>query len=120
VSGNPDVEKGLRSRWEKDGNNLKVKTAILWGIGNSADPGQVKLVEDLTKDDNNGQVKEIAAAVKTRLSGGDPWTGGGGGGGGMKAGRGGRGRLLKLLAPLYADDKIIRNRVKDFRNFTGR
>jgi hypothetical protein len=121
LSGDADVDKALRSRWEKDGSNLRVKTAILWGIGHSMDPAQSKLVDDLTKDDNNGQIKQIAAAVKTRLSGGDPWQGGGGGGGGPKSGRGGgRGGLMKLLMVLYSDDKIVRNRIKDFRNLIGR
>jgi HEAT repeat protein len=122
VAGDADVDKALRSRWEKDSNNLKVRIAILWGLSFSNDPEQVKLVDDLTRNENNGQIKQIAAAVKTRLSGGDPFAGGGGGGGG--GGRGGRGGgggwgVLRLLAPLYADDKLVRNRIKDFRNFRG-
>jgi HEAT repeats len=125
LAGDADVEKALRSRWEKDGSNLKVQTAILWGISFSADPSQVKLVDDLTKDEKNAQIKQIADGVKTRLQGGDPFAAGGGGppggGGGRGGGRfgGGRWGLLRLLAPLYADDKIVRNRIKDFRNFRG-
>jgi hypothetical protein len=121
LAGDAEIDKALRARWDKEGNNLKTKTAILWGISFSNDAAQVKLVEDLTKDDNNGQVKQLAAAVKTKLTGGDPFQGGGGGGGGRNGARGGgRGGLLRLLAPLYADDKIVRNRIKDFRNLTGR
>jgi HEAT repeat protein len=122
LAGDADVEKALRSRWEKDGSNLRIKTAILWGIALSGDQAQVKLVDDLTKDDNNGQIKQLAAGVKTRLNGGDPFAGGGGGGGPPKGGGrfgGGRFGILKLLAPLYADDKIVRNRIKEFRNFRG-
>jgi HEAT repeat protein len=121
LTGEAEIDKALRARWQKEGNNLRVKTAILWGIGQSADPGQARLVDDLVADERNGQIKDVATAVKARLTGGDPWTAlGGGGGGGPKSGRGGgRGRLMRLLQPLYADDKVVRNRIKDFRNFTG-
>jgi HEAT repeats len=123
LAGDAEVDKALRTRWERDGNNLKVRTAILWGISFSNDPAQVKLVDDLTRDEKNGQIKQVAAGVKTRLQGGDPFAagGGGGGGGGGRGGFGGGGRwgLLRLLAPLYEDDKIVRNRIKEFRNFRG-
>jgi hypothetical protein len=116
LAGDAEVEKALRTRWVKEGNNLRVKTAILWCISFSNDPSQSALVDDLIKDDKNGQIKQVAAIVKTRLAGGDPFQGGGGGGGG----RSGRGGAMRLLAPLYADDKIMRNRVKEFRNFGPR
>jgi hypothetical protein len=121
LAGDAEVEKAYRSRWEKEGSNLTMKTAILWGISFSNDASQVKLVDELTKDEKNGQVKQIAAGVKTKLQGGDPFTGGGGGngppgGGGGRFG-GGRWGLLRLLAPLYEEDKIVRNRIKDFRKF---
>jgi HEAT repeat protein len=121
LAGDAEVEKAYRSRWDKDGSNLRVKTAILWGISLSNDPAQAKLVDDLTKDENNAQIKQVAAAVKTKIGGGDPFGGGprGGGGGGRGGFGGGRGGLLKLLAPLYADDKIVRNRIKEFRAMRG-
>src|SRR5207244_2314332 len=115
-----EIEKAYRSRWEKDGSNLRVKTAILWGISLSNDAAQARLVDELTKDENNAQIKQVAAAVKTKLTGGDPFGGGPRGGGGGRGGMGGgRGGLLKLLAPLYADDKIVRNRIRDFRAMRG-
>jgi hypothetical protein len=117
LAGDADVQKALKKRWEKDSNNLKIKTAILWGIALSNDQSQSAFIDELTKDDNNGQVKQLAAAAKARLAGEDPFEGGGGGGGGRRGG--GRGGLFRLLGPLFAEDKVVRNRIKDWRAFGG-
>jgi hypothetical protein len=68
-----------------------------------------------------------ASLVRMRL-GGDPAdlgkSGGGGKGGNGNGGGGGRNgggglewQYAKLLAPLFADDKVVRNRIKALKRF---
>jgi hypothetical protein len=118
VPGDEPVQKAFKSRYEKE--TLKGKTAILWALGFSGDVSMADLIEAFQKDENNLQLKTIGDAMRRQLGDPDapaaPTGGGGGGGGGRKGGGGGaRGPwgVMKLLAPLYTDDKIMRNRVRE-------
>ncbi len=110
----PAVVKDLKAKWAKDG-SLKIKTAILWGLTMSESPTSASIIDDLLKDENNAQVKRVGEFAKARLTGApEPPPGGGGGGRRGAGGAGGRFGVMKLLQPLYADDKIVRNRIKEF------
>jgi hypothetical protein len=100
LTNDAEVAAALEARWQKE-RDEKVKLAILWGISGSNDAAQVELVERLIKDERNATLREVADSVKQRLK-----DGGAPGGGGW--------RVLRLLAPIYADDKVVRNVVKDF------
>jgi HEAT repeat protein len=135
VAGDDAVRKAYVTRYPKE--SLKVKTAILWGLGLSGDIASAEIIKELMKDESNGQLKELAGLVRKQLGddeapeadeGGDAngkkGRGGRGGGGRVGGGRrggagGGPGTLYRLLAPLYQDDKIMRNRVKEFMNLAG-
>lgn len=124
VSAEESIQKALKARYPKE--TLKVKTAILWGLALSGDVEMAKLVQEMVADESNAQLKGLADAVRRQLGdatapeapagggGGGGGRKGGGGGGGGRRGGGGPGALRKALAPLYADDKIMRNRVKEF------
>jgi len=117
LAGDPEVGAALEARWQKE-RDEKVKLAILWGIGQSDDAAQVELVDRLVKDERNANVADLAENVRQRLRGG----GGppGAGGGGDRGGWGGAWRVLRLLAPVYADDKVQRNAARDFGRGGGR
>jgi hypothetical protein len=99
-----ELAAALVARWQKE-REEKVKLAILWGITNSEDAAQVELVDLLVKDERNNTFLDLADGVKQRLRNGpNPPPGGGGGGW----------RTIRLLTPIYADDKVVRNVARDF------
>jgi len=107
-----ELAAALVERYQKE-REEKVKLAILWGITSSEDAAQVELVDLLVKDERNATFTDLADQVKQRLRNGpNPPPGGGGGGGG--GGFGGAWRALRLIAPIYADDKVVRNVARDF------
>lgn len=133
ISGDEVVKKTYVTRYPKE--SLKVKTAILWGLGLSGDIASAEIIKELMKEENNGQLTELAGLIRKQLGdedapeeeddgkkgrGGRGGGRGGGGGGRRGGGGGGPGTLYRLLAPLYQDDKIMRNRVKEFMNMMGR
>jgi hypothetical protein len=101
-----------------------VRLALLFAFLESGDATQRERVTAMTKNEKDDAVANFASILRTRLAG-DPVEdpkglgGGNGGGPGGPAGRGGPGgflglewQYLKLLTPLYADDKVVRNRIK--------
>lgn len=120
--GREDVRTALKERWKKEPGNQDLKIAILYAYYLSKDDAVIEDIDALMANEKNGEIEQLAGIVKTSLGGGggaapDPGRGGGG-----RGGRGGFGRggpmmaLYRALGRLFADDKIERNVVKEFRD----
>ncbi len=110
------VQEFLPQRYKKEGKDLAAKTAILWAFSTSRNEDLIPVVQEMVAKERNKQIEDVADLAMNRMRQGDgpPDMGGGQGGG-----RGQFMRMRKALAPLYAKDKILRNRVKEWRKWGG-
>lgn len=97
------VRELLAKRWRKEGKDLMQKSAILHAYGMQRDAELVPDVEKLLAKERNGQLELIGKVAIAKLRGETTE--------GIVTGR----QYRKLVAPLYAHDKIQRNRRRFWR-----
>jgi hypothetical protein len=105
LPGNADVASALQSRWTKETDH-DVRIAILWGVGEAGDTAQAELVDRLMKNQKDEEFTTVANVAKERLHSNLKKA--------VKSmGKGGGQNLKRLLAPVYGDDKVPRNALRD-------
>jgi hypothetical protein len=116
LKGDAEVAAALEKRYPKE-KSTKNRLAILFAFHQANDPAQRERVDAMTKAEKDVDLLSFVGIVRRKLSG----DGGAAGGppGGPPAGPPDAparfadfGQTVKLLAPLYDDDKIVRNVVK--------
>lgn len=116
-----DVRDDLKKRYRREGRSAKVKTAILYAYRTSGDAKFADDIRAMQKEERNADMKTLGELVMAHLEGREPELDsnrGGGGRGGRGGGRGGwrnnpTFRYYTLIRPLVADDKIVRNAVRE-------
>ena len=118
-----DVRDDLKQRYRREGRSAKVKTAILYAYRTSGDARFADDIREIQKEERNADLKTLGELVMAHLEGREPELDAnrGGGGRGGRGGGGGRGgwannptfRYYALVRPLVADDKIVRNAVRE-------
>lgn len=115
LKGDAEVAAALEKRYPRE-KSATLRLAILSAFLFADDATQRERVESMTKGEKDAGVAEFATRLRERLGSNPaerakPPNGG-------EAGARGFGvdpSLLKLLAPLYADDKVVRNRIKAWK-----
>jgi hypothetical protein len=116
LKGDPEVSAALEKHYAKE-KNATVRLALLSAFLVADDAKQVERLDAMTKGEKEASVADFAARLRTRLAG-DPALRAKPPFGGEPGARGFGGvdpTLLRLLAPLYADDKVVRNRMKTWK-----
>jgi HEAT repeat protein len=116
TKGDAEVAGALEKRYAKE-KSATVRLAILSAFLTADDAAQRDRIEAMTKAEKDAAVADFATRLKARLAE-NPGARPNGPPGADPGGRGLFGfdwQLQKLLAPLYADDKVVRNRIKAWK-----
>ncbi|MCB9832811.1 MAG: thioredoxin family protein [Planctomycetes bacterium] len=108
------VQEFLPQRYKKEGKDVAAKTAIIWAYATSRDESLIPALQEMVSKEKNKQMEDTAGLAMERMKQGNgpPPPGQG-------DGRGQFMRVRKALAPLFAKDKIDRNRVKEWKKWGG-
>ncbi|MBM4016111.1 MAG: hypothetical protein FJ293_14265 [Planctomycetes bacterium] len=106
LKGDAQVAAAIEARWKKE-RVAAVRLALVWGIGESGDEGQAKLLEKLVAKEKDDDVLKIAAVTRVRLEGKSIEQAG------KALGKGGGKEARRLLGAVFDDDKIVRNFIRD-------
>jgi len=119
LAGDEEVRKLLRKRWSKT--DKKFHLAIIYAYWVAKDPDTAPDLEWIKKRERSGTDHDLAERVLAIIEGRRAEVGGGRGRRNRNRGAGGgEWRLLLAFRPLFEQDKVERNAVKDFRdNFGG-
>jgi HEAT repeat protein len=106
VKGDPQVAAAIEGRFRKE-RAQGVRLALLFGLGESGDEAQVKLLERMVAKEKDDDLIKIAAVTRARLEGKSLEQAG------KVLGKGGGKELRRLLGAVYDDDKIVRNFIRE-------
>ncbi|MSR47808.1 MAG: HEAT repeat domain-containing protein [Planctomycetes bacterium] len=106
LMGAPDVASAIEARAKKEKSEA-VRMAMVWGIGESADPAQASLLEKLIAREKDSDMHKVASVARARLDG-KPIEAAG-----KALGKGGGKEVRRLLGLVFDDDKITRNFIRD-------
>lgn len=114
LKGDAEVAAALEKRFAKEA-ATSVRLAVLAAFWQASDADQRSRVARMTKDERNEEVRNFAAILAVRL-GGDPAdlpksvaAMKGIGPDGVPTPK----QLLRMVAPIFEDDKVVRNRMKN-------
>ncbi len=109
-----EVPSALEARWKKE-KSAKVRVALLWGMGASQDRAQEPLLDRLLAKEKEDDLLKLSVVVRERLHGKAV-------GAAPKAlGKAGGKEVRRILGPLFVDDPVERNALRDAdRKFSGK
>ena len=120
LTGDPEVRKALKDAWKKTNKNHHL--AILYSYWVAQDPETIDDLKWIKKREKRGTEYDLAETILAGLEDRRPESGNGGRGRGRRGGLGnlgGQWRILMAWRPLFEQDKVQRNAVKDIRDGFG-
>lgn len=124
IIGDAEIREVLKTAWKKTSKDYRL--AILYSYWVARDPDTAEDLKWIKEREKRGTEYDLAESVLAVIEGRRPERGSGAGRGGRRGGRGGIGNLLGgqwrlMLAwrPLFEQDKVQRNAIKDIRDGLG-